>query len=58
MKNYREDIPIKEEEKEESKDNLNIFDDIDIMKIKDEDIREKLFTKKLYKIRDLYYKTK
>lgn len=39
------------------KDKLSVFDDIDIMKIKEEDVRDKLFEKKMYKVRDLYYKT-
>ena len=38
-------------------DKLSIFNDINIMKIKDEEVRDKLFQKKMYKIRDLYYKT-
>ena len=43
--------------KKDEDDKLSIFNDIDIMKIKDEEIRDKLFQKKMYKIRDLYYKT-
>ena len=39
-------------------DKLSIFNDINIMKIKEEEVRDKLFQKKMYKIRDLYYKTK
>ena len=38
-------------------DKLSIFNDIDIMKIKEEEVRDKLFEKKMYKIRDLYNKT-
>jgi len=38
-------------------DKLSIFNDINIMKIKEEEVRDKLFQKKMYKIRDLYYKT-
>ena len=38
-------------------DKLSIFNDIDIMKIKEEELRDKLFEKKMYKIRDLYNKT-
>ena len=38
-------------------DKLSIFNDIDIMKIKEEEVRDKLFEKKMYKIRDLYKKT-
>ena len=38
-------------------DKLSIFNDINIMKIKDEETRDKLFQKKMFKIRDLYYKT-
>ena len=43
--------------KKDEDDKLSIFNDIDIMKIKDEEVRDKLFLKKMYKIRDLYYKT-
>ena len=43
--------------KKDEDDKLSIFNDIDIMKIKDEEVRDKLFQKKMYKIRDLYYKT-
>ena len=46
---------IKKMKKEEDK--LSIFNDMDIMKIKDEDVRDKLVQKKIYKIRDLYYRT-
>ena len=38
-------------------DKFSIFNDIDIMKIKEEEVRDKLFEKKMYKIRDLYNKT-
>ena len=38
-------------------DKLSIFNDMDIMKIKEEDVRDKLVQKKMYKIRDLYYRT-
>ena len=38
-------------------DKLNIFDDIDIMEMKEEDVRDKLVQKKVCKIRDLYYRT-
>ena len=38
-------------------DKLSIFNDIEIMKISEEEERDKLFSKKMYKIRDLYYKT-
>jgi hypothetical protein len=38
-------------------DKLSIFNDIDIMKIKEEDAREKLTNKKVNKIKDLYYRT-
>jgi hypothetical protein len=38
-------------------DKLSIFNDIEIMKISEEEERDKLFAKKMYKIRDLYYKT-
>ena len=38
-------------------DKLSIFNDIEIMKISEEEERDKLFEKKMYKIRDLYYKT-
>ena len=37
-------------------DKLSIFNDINIMKIKDEEVRDKLYQKKMYIIRDLYYK--
>ena len=37
-------------------DKLSIFNDIEIMKINEEEVRDQLFTKKMYKIRDLYYK--
>jgi len=43
--------------KKDEDDKLSIFNDIDLMKIKDEEVRDKLFQKKMYKIRDLYYKT-
>ena len=43
--------------KKEENDKLSIFNDIDIMKIKEEDAREKLTNKKVNKIRDLYYRT-
>ena len=43
--------------KKEENDKLSIFNDIDIMKIKEEDAREKLTNKKLNKIKDLYYRT-
>ena len=43
--------------KKDEDDKLSIFNDRDIMKIKDEEVRDKLFQKKMYKIRDLYYKT-
>ena len=43
--------------KKDEDDKLSIFNDMDIMKIKDEEVRDKLFQKKMYKIRDLYYKT-
>ena len=42
--------------KKEENDKLSIFNDIDIMKIKEEDAREKLTNKKVNKIRDLYYR--
>lgn len=45
----------KKMKKEEDK--LSIFNDMDIMKIKEEDVRDKLVQKKMYKIRDLYYRT-
>ena len=38
-------------------DKLSIFNDIDIKKIKDEEQRNQLFEKKMYKIRELYNKT-
>ena len=38
-------------------DKLSIFNDIDINKIKDEEVRNQLFEKKMYKIRELYNKT-
>ena len=38
-------------------DILSIFNDIDIKKIKDEEVRNQLFEKKMYKIRELYNKT-
>ena len=44
--------------KEESNEKLNVFDDIEIMKIKDKEKRDILFKEKMYKIRDLYYQTK
>jgi hypothetical protein len=37
-------------------DKLSIFNDIDIKKIKDEEQRNQLFEKKMYKIRELYNK--
>ena len=43
--------------KKEKNDKLSIFNDIDIMKIKEEDAREKLTNKKVNKIKDLYYRT-
>ena len=43
--------------KKEENDKLSVFNDIDIMKIKEEEVRDKLFEKKMYKIRDLYNKT-
>jgi hypothetical protein len=43
--------------KKEENDKLSIFNDIDIMKIKEEDAREKLTNKKVNKIKDLYYRT-
>jgi len=45
----------KKMKKEEDK--LSVFNDMDIMKIKEEDVRDKLVQKKMYKIRDLYYRT-
>ena len=42
--------------KKEENDKLSIFNDIDIMKIKEEDAREKLTNKKVNKIRVLYYR--
>ena len=38
-------------------DKLSIFNDIEIMKINEGEVRDQLFAKKMYKIRDLYYKT-
>ena len=38
-------------------DKLSIFNDIEIMKIQEEDVRERLFIKKIDKIKELYYKT-
>ena len=35
-------------------DKISIFNDIDIKKIKDEEQRNQLFEKKMYKIRELY----
>ena len=43
--------------KKEENDKLSIFNDIDIMKIKEEDAREKLTNKKVNIIKDLYYRT-
>ena len=43
--------------KKEENDKLRVFNDIDIMKIKEEEVRDKLFQKKMYKIKDLYYRT-
>ena len=43
--------------KKEENDKLSIFNDIDIMKIKEENAREKLTNKKVNKIKDLYYRT-
>ena len=37
-------------------DKLSIFNDIDIKEIKDEEQRNQLFEKKMYKIRELYNK--
>ena len=45
----------KKMKKEEDK--LSVLNDMDIMKIKEEDVRDKLVQKKMYKIRDLYYRT-